>query len=515
MIQELVSYADWLEKDFPDLFSGIVYKGLHIEIELDDNGKIITDGFKYEIYRKGAIASKFLLELAKKENIGEMIPIYIIKNKYIDSSKKFFFSNNYYSYFFKLFKKNNDNFKLSLAFDFKKSGKDELRSSDDPKKKYYKYIQKYQRGFDKKLEDHYHSLMNNKESSIIPNNKDGVFEVEPDFDHIKNFFKISFWDLFVKKDIISNYITKKEDDSFEISKENRELLTEPVFVTFITKYYEKNIQKQKEFYLKKKLFLKEPKNHEKRLNITGKWPYLFNPILTQDNKDKFFSRHLSHYSKINLKQRFDDILKAIDLLKLAYNDKLPNPLPVFIDNDELNRKVVTLYKQSVVKKSYSQIIKSLFIDHGEDLQNYYIINYSKRKSLIINDVDFVPSFTFWMAINWNENVFKVFEIKNYQKIDHIFHLEQIINTKIFNRELRYFGDIAFSKKLPLFQKNNIYKFRKRFYDCFYKSRLDLISPKIINDIFMQTIRYEICHDKTNKTNSSENERKIKEKLKKN
>ena len=82
MIQELVNYSEWLKEDFPGLFNGIVFEGLHIEISLDADGKLVGDGFHYEIYRKGNIPSDFLLKLVKKENVGEMIPIYIIKNKY-------------------------------------------------------------------------------------------------------------------------------------------------------------------------------------------------------------------------------------------------------------------------------------------------------------------------------------------------------------------------------------------------------------------------------------------------
>lgn len=512
MIQELVNYSEWLKKDFPDLFEGIVFEGLHIEVSLDRNGELKENGFNFEIYRKGNIPSNFLLKLAKNENIGEMIPIYIIKNKYIDASAKFFSSNNYYSYFFKLFKENNNELKLSKAFNFKP--RTTKLTNNDYKDKFENYIKKYKELFNKNLKKHYNFLKNsNASKSIIPKKSNGYFEIEKDFEHIKEYLENRFWNKFLKEEVISHFITHTTNHSKEISKTNKDLLTKTIFLTFTTPHFKENLKKQAVFYYKKRLFLKKPNNYEKKYKITGEWPYIFNPILTQDNEDKIFSRHQSHFSKINKKLHSNKIITTINLLKLVYNGKLPNPLPIFLNKDELNKKVVTIYKQGDTKKSYIQIIKSIIIDHAEDLQNYYIINYSKGKSLIINDVDFISNFKFWINIKWNQKLFELFNInKTYDKIEHIFHLEQIFKNKIFGNELIYFGDLDFSKETPNFQKNNIYKYRKLFYDAFYKSRLHLITANIFKDICMPVIRYEISHDEMNNKGYSKNEFKIKERL---
>lgn len=498
MIQELVNYSEWLKKDFPYLFKGIVFEGLHIEVSLDKNGKLKENGFNFEIYKKDEIPSSFLLKLAKNENIGEMIPIYTIKNKYIDSSGKFFSSNNYYSYFFKLFKKDNPKLKLNKAFDFKP--RTIQLKSNDYGEKFEKYIEKFEEFFRNKIEKHYSLLTNDNEGKgIIPKDVDGNFAVEKDFEYIKKFLKELFWNRFVKEKIIDHFVTNTTNGLKEISKNNQELLISTIFLTFKTPYSKQNFKKQADYYYRKKLPLKPAKNrYEERHKITGEWPYIFNPILTQDNKGKIFSRHQSCFSQINKKLHKDHVLSALYLLKLVYNGKLPNPLPVFLNKAELNKKVVTIYQKSDFKKPYTQIIKSLIIDYDEDIQNYYIINYSKGKSLIINDVDLVSNFKFWVNIKWNQKLFEIFGINNnFDRIVHIFHIEQIFRSKMFNNELRYFGDIDFSKETPNFLKNNIYKYRKLLYSAFYKSHMHLITPTIFKDICMPIIRHEIVHDEIN------------------
>jgi len=343
---------------------------------------------------------------------------------------------------------------------------------------------------------------------------DGNFEVAKDFEHIKKFLEERFWNRFVKEKIIDHFITNTTSELKEISKNNQELLISTIFLTFKTPYSKENFKKQADYYYKKKLPLKPPKNkYEERHKITGEWPNIFNPILTQDNKDKIFARHRSHFSQINKKLHRDHALSALYLLKIVYHGKLPNPLPVFLNKDELNKKVVTIYKKSDSKKSYTQIIKSLIMDHDEDIQNYYIINYSKGKSLIINDVDLVSNFRFWINIKWNQKLFEIFNFnKNYNRIEHIFHIERIFRSKMFNNELRYFGDIDFSKETPSFFKNNIYKYRKLLYSAFYKSHIHLITPTIFKNICMPIIRHEIFHDEINNKGKSKNEYRIKEKL---
>jgi len=165
MIRELVNYSEWLKNDFPDLFKGIVFEGLHIEVSLDKNGKLKENGFNFGIYQKDDIPSSFLLKLAKNENVGEMIPIYIIKNKYIDSSGKFFSSNNYYSYFFKLFKKDNTKLKLNKAFDFKP--RTTQLKNNDYGEKFENYIENYKKLFSKKLKTHYNLLKNNSGGKVL------------------------------------------------------------------------------------------------------------------------------------------------------------------------------------------------------------------------------------------------------------------------------------------------------------------------------------------------------------
>lgn len=501
MIQELVNYSKWLKEDFKELYSGILHEGIHIEITINNDGKLLKDGFKFEIYRKGQIPSKFLLKLVKYENIGEMIPIYIIKNKYVDSSSKFFSSNNYYSYFFYLFKKDTRGLKISDAFDFKPN-KTELKSKDFLFQ-FENYLEAYSKKFNKKLEAQFKYLDHDNES---------------DYKIISKYLKKHFWIDFISNRVIDRFLTKKTNGNLEILKKNKKLLTNRIFLTFKTKDFDKNFKKNIDRYYSKKISLKDPKNKFQKNNfiIPGDAGgiYYFNPLLSQDNVDKPFSRHLSHFSLLNKKVEQEHICESIKLLKLIYHEKLPNPLPIFIDKQELNKKVITLFRQNDAKKTYTKIIKSLAKNHSEDLQNYYIINYTKGENLIINDTDLISNFNFWINLKWNKKLFELYAIKgDILDIEHIFDIEKLFRTKIFNNELRYFDDIEFSKNTPSFLKNNIYKYRKLLYDAFYKSRLHLITANIFKDIYLPVIRYEISHDGITKNKSkSKNENRIKRQL---
>lgn len=498
MIQELVNYSKWLKKDFKELYSGIFHEGIHIEITINNDGKLLKDGFKFEIYRKGQIPSKFLLKLAEYENNGEMIPIYIIKNKYVDSSSKFFSSNNYYSYFFYLFK-DTKGFKISDAFDFKPN-KTELKSNDF-KSKFENYLKSYSKEFNKKLELHFNYLDHKNEN---------------DYNIISKYLKNNLWIDFISNRVIDRFLTKKTNGNLEILKKNKKLLTNRIFLTFKTKDFDKNFKKNIDRYYSKKISLKDPKNKFQKNNfiIPGDAGeiYYFNPLLSQDNVDKPFSKHLSHFSLLNKKVEQEHICESIKLLKLIYHKKLPNPLPIFIDKQELNKKVITLFRQNDAKKTYTKIIKSLAKNHSEDLQNYYLINYSSRKSLIINDTDVISNFKFWINLKWSKKLLELYDIKDdISDIEHIFDIEKLLRTKIFNNELKYFGDIEFSKDTPYFLKNNIYKYRKLLYDAFYKSRLYLLKTHMFKDIYMPVIRHEIAHNGITK-NKSKNENRIKRQL---
>ena len=129
---------------------------------------------------------------------------------------------------------------------------------------------------------------------------------------------------------------------------------------------------------------------------------------------------------------------------MLINKTLPNPLPITIDNNEINKEIVKIFNENTEPISYRDLLKQLFQRKNiKYLSNYYLINHSKRKSIILNDVDFVPLFRYYfdkpIVIT---NVFKSgtirdkkFELTPTIKISSVFDFERIIVKTIFNNSL--------------------------------------------------------------------------------
>ena len=148
--------------------------------------------------------------------------------------------------------------------------------------------------------------------------------------------------------------------------------------------------------------------------------YGLSDFLNGDNAKKIFMMHRTSRfivnNRINRMEAYKLYLFGM-LLKNKPNAKLPNPLPIFIDQDELNNKVVELYNREGVLK-YHEIINKLLQEHSYDLTNYYLINWSKRAGLTINDEICFKSSTY-LVNNFsiidpfrNEKVLSMENIKN-------------------------------------------------------------------------------------------------------
>lgn len=246
-------------------------------------------------------------------------------------------------------------------------------------------------------------------------------------------------------------------------------------------------------------------------------------FLNGDNIKKAFLMHRTSRfivnNRISKKEALN--LNSFKLVLQVKPSKLPNPLPIFIDENELNNRVVELYNREKVLK-FHEIINKLFRERLADINNYYLINWSKKGGLTINDVDFVSNFEYNLE---NFKINNLFDIKNTFEgyINNIFHFEIEIVQKLFNNLLiqktkdeqinfRYFDDLDYNPKYMT--KNtflNTLKYRKLFYDFIYKSRRDLITNNIFYSILISGIIDDIKHDEY-KDNYHTKERNIKEKL---
>jgi len=284
---------------------------------------------------------------------------------------------------------------------------------------------------------------------------------------------------------------------------------------FLIKIFLKNpsIEDYKETYdayLKNKVFNKDKYNLKINDTIYG-----VSDNLSSFQDKKPFLQHISAPLKYNYRVKGSDAIKIWKFFQMVSNRQLPNPMPIFVDKEELNNEVVSLYNNEG-KNSYSEIIKSLIENHKINLQNYYLIFFNNKfkKSKIV-DIDFVPVFQYKIE---NLKLNEIFYVKgnfSSQKIDNVFDFQMNIVNMIFNNQLvrktknnglwlKYFDEIEVKPEYGLTDTicNLLYKYRKAIYDYIYKSRHQAITCVMFDDMMTQSVIDDIRKDEDgNKTYS--------------
>ncbi len=475
MIEELVRYSEWLKKDFEELYLELE-NGIYILVNMSNNNMkvgFIADGIKN--------MNEFNDDVDYRKYIkwSEIIPGYISSNKQVDSQKKFVRSNNCYAYIFHIFKENKEGMKLRKILN-------EGKINDNQLKGYFK-----EHNFIKVLEQHIKFMRKN----ILDNSCNKADDcsrcaiVRYLKDNFLNSFYSKFKELFIDEDNKIKYEGFLKNASVFLLVEDEG-------------FNENDLQDRIEKYYEKKLPLKENEREGE---------YILNPILSQDNDDKIYMRHRTSFFQRNKLILGNDVIKVIDLFKLLHNKKVPSPLPVFIDKEELNKKVITLFR-SGKKDSYKKIISFLVKDYKEDIGDYYLLYYQEissqnGKKIIINDFDFVSSYKFYLdkcyrIINAEFFDLKDEDLKNNGKIENLFDFEDIFD-EFLDRKLKknYFVEKIKSEDNKNDKSNenntnaetivNIYKYRKILYDTFYKGKLYLITAKMVKDICLPSVYCEI------------------------
>lgn len=335
------------------------------------------------------------------------------------------------------------------------------------------------------------------------------------------------------------YVDKKNERHLTWHKEMRIFAKTKMFDFFESKEEYKKVKDTFMFYF----FLKEPKTsdlkelHQKYLS---RKVFLFdlkknethgisNDLTVGNVSKKPFMRHKTASFEINYKVDGDTALKIYKFFRLQHK-VFPNPLPLFVDRDELTKEAISIYKNDR-KKGHKEIIEDL-ITKGENLQNYYLFYFQNNlKGSRIVDLDFVPVFKYEID---DMQIKAVFNIKSkekgyllyYYKITNVFEFQQKIVSKIFNNSLvqfsqknnsysyKYFDDIDNN---PKYITSNTYtqimKYRKSFYDYIYKSKRQAITDTMFQDIMKNGVLDDIRHDEYDKEKKyHKKEFQIKEKL---
>ena len=223
-------------------------------------------------------------------------------------------------------------------------------------------------------------------------------------------------------------------------------------------------------------------------------------------------------------------LKLHKFKVMTDNNQLTKPFPLFIDKKSLFGEQKNILKDNTKKRSYREIIKSIYYTNPKDLKNFYLLNYYSKNDngwkLIVKDLDYIENFQYMTNIVINNFL----ELKNgfileefYDKKLSVFQFEKIVNELIFDNKLQnnYFSDykdikITYwkidSDNSDNILKNYLVKYRRNFYDYIYKSHQSAIKLIDFREMLLDIIEDNIRHDEKNKDGYSIYENEIKEKL---
>ncbi len=269
-------------------------------------------------------------------------------------------------------------------------------------------------------------------------------------------------------------------------------------------------------YLSQKVFLNDLKGNE----IYG----ISNDLNVGNVDKKPFTRHKTAPFDINYRVDGESARKLYKFFRLQQKNKvLPNPMPLFIDKDELTQDAISFYKEDA-KRGHQEIIELLLKEKNADLSNYYLIYFHNGyKGSRIVDYDFVSKFRYFtedmptispvfnVRLKNNELIFRRFSVEN------VFYFQKSILNVLFNKQLlqetknglwiKYFDDLDEKPDYGATATivNLFYRYRRALYDYVYKSRDETISFLVFDEICRKSILDDI-------KNTDDKSIRIKEKL---
>ncbi len=489
MIKELVNFAEKIDDRFKSLGS-IPKEGLHIliPVELNEEGDIIKYHFKdykSEIYSKKQ--KKAVSEFLDECKIRHQNAWCINTNKCFDLPIKAIHSCSPYCVAFKKEhlkggdkyneneKKGKPQIQKRFATYFSKSFELLDESKHEPLKQYEHFF----------VDDTFSKLL----EEIKTYNAGQRTVIDSDIKSLKE--QISTTKDKDKKNSLKERLAEHEQELISY----KEIEASDYIIFYLDVPLEQYKQAHKK-YLDDKLFVNDKYNTKvdddiilgasNFLNtLNSKMPFLMHKTSTFDISGRI--------SNLDAKQLYD-------LEGVFRNKTLPNPLPIFIHEEELQNKIISIFQAGGFKIAYQEIITKLLQDYNQDIANYYLLYwYNTTKGVVFRDFDFVSRFEYLIEVQI-ENYFGIKnkenkELKQYPKIHDIFEFEQLVfKTLLQNKFLRldYFGELKkddYEKKDLTFMSYT--KYRKAVYDYVYKSQHQVIDGYIFDEMVFNAIKDDI------------------------
>lgn len=488
MIRELINFMNDLMSDIPDImeWKSQPDKGLHVFIDIDSKGvwinKDLKKGIDYDYFDGKNKNIRLWDDCIRYQEATTYITMNKVKRfdgeKKIHSCSPFAIAYNF-----------NFSDKDKQSHGIKTFNKKDKINNDKIKENNQLIRNKRFEVVSDRLNDYYANCIRVYHLNMLEANDSQTYKYKAE---IEGFFA-SF------KDIIS---------CLKRLKAYKQLTEKDYLHLYLRSVPIEEIEKKHKEYIEQYIFNGEVLPDEKHGVVE---------FLTKYNGKKPFLKHQTCYLKGGISQRFS----INDAMALFYLDKLlrrkskwlPNPLPIVVDQREINTAIVKIFNDKKEPLSYRQLLEKLFSSPNiKYLSDYYLLNYSNTRSgMVLNDFDFVPMFRYELSqpvtvSNVTMSGFvkdKVFNKDPDINIKTIFDFERIVVKMIFNNTLvkikdddytcSYFGDLPKPEYVQggSLMVDLILKYRQAVYAYIYKSDLKAITHNMFDDMMFNSILTDI------------------------
>lgn len=466
MINELVEYSTYIRKiDNPEIEKHLLGKpklGLHLEVifnDIDSLEKIQLESFIKEI--KFGFYSKKGCDSEKEKWFSSILSLEL-ESEYISNNKAVGGEKNIFS---------NNPFVIETKIGLDKSKKD-FEIEDLPK------IFKNKKG---NLEKYYNALKSSYSEKILENIYDKILSLIN-----TNFVNNDFW-----KNYINPNDLKEKFQQYPVDLEKDRLFVIFRFRKIEKDNFEKLFDQAVNNYISEKIFNKDDYNF-----IINDTLYGLSDFLNGDNNKKPFLKHLSTPFLVNNRIPLEVAKELLKFSKFIEKKVLPNPLPIFIDEKELNEKVIGIFKEESTIK-FKELIKKLYEQHKKDLGNYYLIYFEQGD---VRDIDYVSNFKYKLENFCIKNFDNIFSNSDEREIpiSDIFQLEFYILRMFFSESYINKSDVnlyfSFESKDSAFN-SAFMSYKPMLYNFIYKSKQEWMQAYQWKKIFESAFFYHLRKDK--------------------
>ncbi|WP_417884909.1 hypothetical protein [Zunongwangia sp.] len=475
MITELINFTDKLEEPFK-ILGYSPKEGIHILVDkvTDKEGisKIDLQNYKYEKYNKKMKGDEgeFVAECKMKQKNSWCVNT----NKCFDLPTKAIHSCSPFCVAFK-----REHLKGGKKYKQYEGKKEQIYDRFDT------YFEKAFSLFNKEIKKEkykvFEHFFTHNEFTLILN------EIEAENAEKLEKINSNILDLQEKTKATSDKATKEKlkEKINELNEEQLKFkhLADSDYIIFYLNLPLSDYKEVHSSYLSDKLFNTADYNISKENEVIT---YGTSDFLNGFPDKKPFSLHKTASFDISGRISSEEAKTLYEFLNILPNRSLPNPLPIFIYEEELQKEAISLFKESGFKASYKEILKDLFTSHNqEEIANYYLLYWLYTKDgVIFKDFDFVSRFEFKLPDHCK--IVNLLELKqkdskqpkSYQ-LSNIFDFEWVVFKPLIQSKyhrLDYFGDLKKDDYSGLDQSFSTFsKYRKAVYDYVYKAQRQAIN----------------------------------------